>query len=88
MTEKESQSAYRERVYEAFADRSQPFEAAVEAALEAGVGRLGVGIGFLTRIEDGIQYIEQAVGDHAAIQAGEQCPLDEAYCQYFTKPLS
>jgi len=29
MTEKESQSAYRERVYEAFADRSQPFEAAV-----------------------------------------------------------
>jgi PAS domain S-box-containing protein len=81
MTENTSQSAYREQVYEAFADRRQPLAAAIESALEAGVGRLGVEIGFLTRIEDGTQYIEHAVGDHAAIQPGEQCPLEEAYCR-------
>ncbi|MBX0287040.1 PAS domain S-box protein [Haloarcula salinisoli] len=81
MNQPDSKAAHREQVYEAFADRRQSLAAAVEAALEAGVGRLGVGIGFLTRIEDGTQYIEHAVGDHAAIQAGEQCPLDEAYCR-------
>jgi len=81
MTELHSPAAARERVYEAFADRSQSFEAAVESALVAGMARLEIGIGFLTRIEDGTQYIEQAVGDHAAIQAGEQCPLEDAYCR-------
>ncbi len=81
MSEHESQSTHRERVYEAFADRRQPFGTAVESALKAGVDRLGLEIGFLTRIEDGTQYIEYAVGDHAAIQPGEQCPLDEAYCR-------
>ena len=81
MTEREPQSAYRQRVYEAFADRARSFDTAVEAALEAGMERLGVEIGFLTRIEDGTQYIEQAAGDHAAIRPGEQCPLEEAYCR-------
>jgi len=81
MTEREPQSAYRQRVYEAFADRAQSFDTAVEAALKAGMERLGVEIGFLTRIEDGIQYIEQAVGAHAAIQPGKQCPLEKAYCR-------
>mgnify|MGYP000170272980 CR=1 FL=1 len=33
MSQEETPSAYRERVYEAFADRSQPFAAAVESAL-------------------------------------------------------
>jgi len=81
MDQREPPSAHRERVYEAFADRRKPFADAVEAALEAGVARLGIGIGFLTRIEDGTQHIEHAVGDHAEIQPGEQCPLDEAYCR-------
>jgi len=60
MTERDSPAAHRERMYEAFADRRQPFDAAVESALDAGVGRLGVGIGFLTRIEDA-----QSVADAA-----------------------
>ena len=81
MSQKKSSSAHRERVYEAFADRRQPFDAAVESALVAGTDRLGVEIGFLTRIDDGTQYIEQAVGDHAEIQPGGQCPLEEAYCR-------
>jgi PAS domain S-box-containing protein len=81
MPARDSTAAARERVYEAFADRSRPFGEAVESALSAGTDRLGVGIGFLTRIEDGVQYIEHSVGDHAVIQPGEQCPLDEAYCR-------
>jgi PAS domain-containing protein len=81
MSDRESRTAHRERVYEAFADRSLPVGEAVEAALSAGTDRLGVEIGFLTRIEDGTQYIEQAVGDHDVIQPGYACPLDEAYCR-------
>jgi hypothetical protein len=50
-------------------------------ALSASLERLGVEIGFVTRIEDGIQYIEHSVGDHHTIQPGEQCVLNEAYCR-------
>ncbi|WP_277542685.1 PAS domain S-box protein [Haloarcula laminariae] len=81
MTQGEPKSAYRQRVYEAFADRNRPFGEAVESALTAGSERLGVEIGFLTRIEDGTQYIEQSVGDHPALQSGQQCPLKDAYCR-------
>ncbi|MDS0281908.1 PAS domain S-box protein [Haloarcula onubensis] len=81
MSERASQPSARERVYEAFADRNQSVEAAVETALEAGVDRLGVSVGFLTRITDSTQHIEQAVGEHEAIRAGQHCRLAEAYCR-------
>jgi len=81
MTETDSPVASRERVYEAFADRSRPVGAAVESALSAGTDRLGVEIGFLTRIDDNVQYIEQSVGGHHVIRPGEQCPLENAYCR-------
>ncbi|WP_135305764.1 PAS domain S-box protein [Haloarcula amylovorans] len=77
----ESRERYRERVYEAFADRRQPFEDAVEAALSAGRERLDVELGFLTQIVDDIQRIEQTVGDHDRIRPGERCPLGVAYCR-------
>jgi len=72
---------YRERVYDAFADRNITAETAIDRALEVGRERLGVETGFLTRVEDGVQTIERAVGSHEAIVAGERCPLDEAYCR-------
>ena len=81
MSDPDTTPATRERVYEAFADRSRPFGDAVEAALAAGTDRLGVDIGFLTRIEDGTQYIEHSVGDHEVIEPGNTCPLEEAYCR-------
>ena len=81
MSEPDAKSTSREQVYETFADRRLPFDDAVETALEAGADRLGVDIGFLTRIEDDTQYIEQSVGDHPGIQPGEQCPMREAYCR-------
>ncbi|WP_135820218.1 PAS domain S-box protein [Halostella litorea] len=72
---------HRERVYDAFADRSVTVETAIRRALEAGREKLGVGVGFLTRVEDGVQTIERSVGSHDGIAPGERCPLDEAYCR-------
>ncbi|MBV0924365.1 PAS domain S-box protein [Halomicroarcula limicola] len=77
----ESRERYRERVYEAFADRRRPFEDAIEAALSAGRERLDVELGFLTQIVDDVQRIEQTVGDHDRIRPGERCPLGVAYCR-------
>ncbi|MBX0295596.1 PAS domain S-box protein [Haloarcula nitratireducens] len=77
----ESRERYRERVYEAFADRRQSLEDAIEAALSAGRERLGVELGFLTRVVDDVQRIEQTVGDHDRIRPGERCPLGVAYCR-------
>jgi PAS domain S-box-containing protein len=74
-------TTHREAVYRAFADRGLDPETATERALEVGAERLGVEVGFLTRIDDGIQTIVRSVGDHALIQAGETCPLDRAYCR-------
>ncbi|WP_254273020.1 PAS domain S-box protein [Haloarcula marina] len=76
-----AQSDAREQVYEAFADRTRAFGDAVETALTAGTRRLSVELGFLTRIHDGTQHIEYAVGDHDGIRPGQQCPLEEAYCR-------
>jgi PAS domain S-box-containing protein len=81
MTEATPSEAYREQVYEAFADRRRPFSDAVTAALSAGTDRLRVATGFMTRIVDGTQYIEEAVGGHEQIQPGAECPLSEAYCR-------
>jgi len=72
---------YRERVYDAFADRSVSAEAAIDRALDVGREKLGVGAAFLMRIEDGIQTVERAVGANGDVDPGERFSLDEAYCQ-------
>ena len=71
----------REAVYEAFTDRETDVETAVEKALAIGRERLDADIGFFTRIVDGTQLIVKSVGEHPAIQPGETCPLDRAYCR-------
>jgi PAS domain S-box-containing protein len=82
---------HRERVYDAFADVGRDFDDAVAEALEVGRRRLGVDVGFLTRIEDDVQTIEHVVGDSDTITAGSTCPLDDAYCKRtvrMDRPLS
>jgi PAS domain S-box-containing protein len=74
-------SAYRERVYEVFADRTLEMETAVERALDVGTERLDVELGFLTQIADGTQEIVDVVGSHEEIRPGASCPLDRAYCK-------
>jgi PAS domain S-box-containing protein len=74
-------SAYREEIYDIFADSDDGAVAQVERALAIGTEYLGLPIGFLTRIEDGVQEIVVSTGDHDLIRAGESCPLDQAYCR-------
>jgi PAS domain S-box-containing protein len=73
-------ASYRERVYAAFADPDRDCDAAIDRALQVGSDRLGTDVGFLTRVDD-VQTIERAVGDAPAIEPGESCPLDRAYCR-------
>jgi PAS domain S-box-containing protein len=76
-------SAYREEIYDVFAgiDENVDVLARVEQALDVGTEYLGLRIGFLTRIDEGVQEIVAATGGHEAIRTGERCPLDEAYCR-------
>jgi PAS domain S-box-containing protein len=74
-------SAYREEVYDIFAGVGEDVLPRVERALGVGTEYLGLPVGFLTRIEDGEQEIVVSTGDHAGIEAGACCPLEEAYCR-------
>jgi PAS domain S-box-containing protein len=76
-----SSAAYRERLYDAFADRGADLGVQIDDALAVGSEYLDLPVGFFTRIEDGQQAIVRATGDHDLIQPDETCPLDEAYCQ-------
>ena len=53
----------------------------IVSELQIGTDYLGVSTGFLTRITDGTQRIVQSTGDHPLLQPGEECPLEDAYCQ-------
>ena len=68
------------RLYEVAGDPELSFDEKLRELLRVGRERLGVELGFLTRIEDGVQTIAEAVGDHHRIQTGESCPLSQAYC--------
>jgi PAS domain S-box-containing protein len=74
-------SAYRERIYETFADPETDVTDRVARALEVGTEYLGVDIGFLTRIYGGTQEVVQVEGSHELLRPGDTCPLDEAYCR-------
>ncbi len=54
----------------------------VELMLAAARDRLGVELGFLTRIEDGTQSIVEMVGEHPELEQGASAPLSEAYCRH------
>ncbi|WP_152040526.1 PAS domain-containing protein [Salinigranum salinum] len=68
-------------LYAVTTDRSISFEERVERTLAVGCQRLGVDLGFLTRITDDTQTVVHAVGDHPELQAGAACPLSESYCR-------
>ncbi|MFC7060223.1 PAS domain S-box protein [Halovenus salina] len=72
--------AYRDQIYEIFADPNTEFETQIKQALDLGTEYLNLSVGFFTRITDGTQKLH-ATGDHPLIQPGESCPLDEAYCR-------
>jgi len=73
--------SYREELYEIFIDEDESVEGKIDRGLQLGTEYLDLPIGFFTRIEQDIQEIVQAVGEHPLIQPGGSCPLDEAYCR-------
>ncbi len=62
-------------------DPGRSFDQQVKKLLRLGREYLDVPNGFLTWIEDGTQHIETGVVTHPQLQAGEACPLEEAYCK-------
>jgi PAS domain S-box-containing protein len=74
-------SSYREEIHRVFAETRRDTDEQVARTLDIGTEYLGLSLGFLTRIDDGVQEIVQATGDHELLQPGETCPLDEAYCR-------
>ena len=74
-------SSPRNRLYNVFADPDRDVAEKVGRALRIGTEYLDLPFGFLTRIDEGVQEIVQATGDHDLLQPGETCPLDDAYCR-------
>ena len=70
-----------QEMYRITADREADFSAKVQRLLMLGCDLLGVPYGFLTEIDGTTQTIVDACGDHQQLQAGETCPLSDAYCR-------
>jgi signal transduction histidine kinase len=70
-----------QRLYAVSSDRERTFEEKMESILRLGTEYLEVDNGFLTRIEQGTQYIETSVATHPGLKPDESCPLSEAYCR-------
>ena len=70
-----------QELYAVSSDRHRTFREKMEAMLRLGTEYLDVDNGFFTRIDQGTQHVEQSVATHPELQAGESCPLDEAYCR-------
>ncbi|WP_066415550.1 sensor histidine kinase [Halorubrum aethiopicum] len=70
-----------QRLYAVSSDGDRSFEAKLEEIFELGCEYLDLPNGFLTRIENGTQHIEASRATHSALEQGEACPLEEAYCK-------
>ena len=71
-----------QQLYAVSSGRDRTFEEKIEEILRLGREYLGVDNGFLTRIEQNTQHVVLSDAVHAELQAGESCPLDEAYCKH------
>ena len=71
----------REELYQVFAGSEGDVETKVDRALDIGTDYFDLPVGFFTHIDEERQTIVRAVGDHELIQPGQNCPLEEAYCQ-------
>ena len=69
------------RIYRITTSHQRPFDEKLHQLLQLGCTYLEVEAGFLTKISDDIQYVVDAVGDNELLQAGNSCPLAEAYCR-------
>lgn len=59
----------------------EQFAERLHEVLGLGAERLALPYGFVTAIEDGVQSVLDAVGDHELLQPGESAPLLQTYCR-------
>ena len=81
ITERREAEQFRRWLYEVVSDSDLTADERVRALLDLGRERLGMEIGYLTRIEAGTQRIVEACGTHEEIQPGDECPLPQSYCR-------
>jgi len=68
-------------LYEVTSNPELSFDEKLQRILGIGCSRLGLSLGFLTRIEDGRQEILAVEGYHEELREGATSPLSEAYCE-------
>lgn len=59
----------------------ETFAERLHEVLALGAERLDLPYGFVTAIDDGVQRVLDAVGDHELLQPGESAPLLQTYCR-------
>ncbi|RYJ08034.1 hypothetical protein ELS19_19710, partial [Halogeometricum borinquense] len=69
------------KLYQVGAENALTFEEKSERILSIGCEYLNLPYGFLTRVEEDVQEIVHAVGDHKLLQAGESAPMEQSYCR-------
>ncbi len=70
------------RLYEVAADRELELEAKLDRVLEIGADHLGFSVGYLTRIDGGVQEIVATTGDHDRVRSGRIDPIEDTYCRH------
>jgi len=75
-----SQTAALEALSELTAAHDRSDEETIARVLELGADRLGLSLGYMSRIEDETYQILQVVGDHPDVEAGLETALSNTYC--------
>ncbi|MFC6864643.1 PAS domain S-box protein [Halomicroarcula sp. GCM10025817] len=70
-----------QRLTELAAADARSEEATVERVLELGADRLGLSLGYLSRIEGTDYEVVTVVGDHDVVQSGVETDLANTYCR-------
>ncbi|MEF8862500.1 MAG: GAF domain-containing protein [Haloarculaceae archaeon] len=69
------------KLYQVGAGNVLTFEQKAERILSIGCEYLDLPYGFLTRVQEDVQEIVHAVGDHTLLQPDESAPLKRSYCR-------
>ena len=77
----EQKQAALAELYEVGTEHHLSFEKKSERILSIGCDYLTLPYGFLTRVEEDVQEIVHAVGDHKLLQPDESAPLEQSYCR-------
>ncbi|WP_132061324.1 PAS domain-containing protein [Halorussus amylolyticus] len=75
-----SEVALRE-LYRVASDSESTFEERLRRTLVVGCERLGLSVGYLTRIDDETQVVVESHGGHEHLRRGESTPLSRTYCR-------